>query len=236
MLALMLGLSGYSSYVPMACLAGILLKVGLDLLDYRVLPVLGRLPLTDKLCFWVVLALTLWTDLLVAVGAGLAIAFFRFVKEMSDAYAPETVSMRDLSIESDAPHLPETVRERVLTMGLEGPLFFGLSDTMYRTMERLVHHRVLIIRMGRITMIDLSAAFILQELVERAESEGTAVVLCGMSDEVKKVLRQVGVLDGLGQAHIVKDYAEAVTLAVTLCAIPSNQSEQLPPAALPAAP
>lgn len=107
---------------------------------------------------------------------------------------------------------------------------------MYRTMERLVHHRVLIIRMGRITMIDLSAAFILQELVERAESEGTAVVLCGMSDEVKKVLRQVGVLDGLGQAHIVKDYAEAVTLAVTLCAIPSNQSEQLPPAALPAAP
>ena len=75
MLALMLGLSGYSSYVPMACLAGILLKVGLDLLDYRVLPVLGRLPLTDKLCFWVVLALTLWTDLLVAVGAGLAIVF-----------------------------------------------------------------------------------------------------------------------------------------------------------------
>lgn len=211
MLTLMVGLGGFAQYVPMACLAGILMKIGIDILDYRVLPVLRRLPRNDMICFWAVLGLTLWADLLVAVGVGLAIAFVRFVQEMSDLYGPEVVSLEDDPTPwSGEEGLPDDFRRRVLTLHQEGPLFFGLSDAIFRTMERLVHYDAVIVRMSRVRYIDLSGAFLLEDLIEKANSLGTQVFLCGMTPHVRGVLEKVNALETVDPDCIVEDYEQAV--------------------------
>jgi SulP family sulfate permease len=214
MLALMLGLGPFARYVPMACLAGILMKVGIDILDYRVLPVLRRLPLSDMLCFWAVLGLTLWADLLVAVGVGLAIAFARFVMEMSKTYGPEVVSLKD----DDRPwqgeeDLSDEFRESVLTLHQEGPMFFGLSDAVYRTMERVVHYDVLIIRLGRVRYMDLSGAYLLEDLVEKAQSLDTRVLVTGMNAHVRNLMERVKVLKRIGEENLFDRYEDAVACA-----------------------
>src|SRR5690606_18077752 len=126
LLALMLGLSPYASYIPMACLAGILLKVGIDIIDYRVLPVLHRMPLTDAVCFWLVLVLMVSVDLLVAMGVGITSAFVRIVQELGQAYEQNVVSLNQISrtLHPDV-SMPSELKEKVLNLRLEGPLFFG---------------------------------------------------------------------------------------------------------------
>ena len=107
LLALVLGLAPLASYIPMAALAGILFKVGYDILDFRVFPVLRRMPTPSKISFWTVFFLTVWVDLLVAVGVGLAIAFFLFVKEMSELWSPQVVGI-DASNRDDPGKNPST--------------------------------------------------------------------------------------------------------------------------------
>ncbi len=218
MLALMLGLAPYASYVPMACLAGILLKVGIDILDYRVLPVLRRLPATDLICFFAVLGLTLWTDLLVAVGVGLAIAFFRFVQEMGEIYGPEVASLEELpeQVWSGEENLSEDFKRHVLILHQEGPMFFGLSNAIYNTMERLVHYDVLIIRMGRVRYMDLSGAYLLEDLVEKARSLNTHVIITGMSPPVRNLLERLKVLERIGKDNIFDRFEDAVQRAKEL--------------------
>ena len=120
LLALVLGLAPLASYIPMAALAGILFKVGYDILDFRVFPVLRRMPTPSKFTFWTVFILTVWVDLLVAVGIGLAIAFFLFVKQMSEMGAPEVVGL-DQSGQREPfsnNHCPVSLGSRILLAGL----------------------------------------------------------------------------------------------------------------------
>lgn len=211
LLALVLGFAPFASNIPMACLAGILVKIGIDILDYRVLPVLRRIPLTDKICFWTVLVVTVSIDLLVAMGIGLAIAFFRFVKEMSDLYKNEVVNLTDIKDTWPGEELiPQNLKERILILRPEGPLFFGTADTLFRTIDRLVHFDVLIIRLRRVPMIDLSGAFALEDLVNKAKSRGTVVLLTSLNSNVRNTLDQLGILDKVGRQHCFEKFEDAV--------------------------
>lgn len=211
LLALVLGLAPLASIIPMACLAGILIKVGIDILDYRVFPVLRKMPLTDKICFWSVLLVTVTIDLLVAMGIGLAIAFFRFVQEMSDLYKNDIVTLNDIKDEWPGEELiPASIKDRILILRPEGPLFFGTADTLFRTIDRLIHHDVLIIRLRRVPMIDLSGAFALEDLIEKAKSRGTAVVLTSLNPNTRRTLDQLGILDKVGKEHCFDKFDDAV--------------------------
>ncbi|QDU94570.1 SulP family inorganic anion transporter [Lignipirellula cremea] len=199
LLALMLGLAPMAQYVPMACLAGILLKVGIDIIDYRVVPVLHRMPWADAICFWAVLGLTISVDLLVAMGVGITIAFVRAIHEIGNLYEQEVVSLKDV----DRPwtpesSLPDELKARVLKLRLDGPLFFGVSDAMYRTASRLADFDYLIIRMMRVPMIDLSGAYLLDDIVEKAQQQGARVFISGMPDCVHNTLDRLKILDRVG--------------------------------------
>lgn len=89
LLALALGLGPLAAHVPMPALAAILIKAGWDIVDLRVLPVVRALPRSDKLTFGLVVITTVAWDLLSAMALGLAVAFFRFVKDSADRYERE---------------------------------------------------------------------------------------------------------------------------------------------------
>ena len=192
--------------VPMACLAGILMKVGIDIIDYRVLPVLHRMPLTDAVCFWSVLLLTISVDLLVAMGVGIAIAFVRVVQEMGNLYEPQVLEGAQIAA---GPRrdvlLPESLRSRVLKLRLEGPLFFGVADTVYRTAAKLADYDYLLIRLDAVPMADLSGAYLLDDIVEQAHRQNAIVVLAGLRPRVRTLLERLDLLGKVGLKNVFDD-------------------------------
>ncbi|MCR9230405.1 MAG: SulP family inorganic anion transporter [bacterium] len=211
LLALMLGLAPYASYIPMACLAGILLKVGMDIIDYRVLPVLHRMPFMDSICFWAVLILTISVDLLVAMGVGITIAFVRIVQELGQAYEQNVVNLNEISrpLPADV-SMPEDLKEKVLKLRLEGPLFFGVSDTIYRTSSALVDYKYLIIRMARVPMVDMSGAYLLEDIIDKAHEQGATVFFTGLRPQVERTLTRLKIIEKVTEENCLATFNDAI--------------------------
>jgi sulfate permease, SulP family len=210
LLALVLGLAPLASYIPMAALAGILFKVGYDILDFRVFPLLHRLPTPSKITFWTVFLLTVWEDLLIAVGVGLAIAFFLFVRDMSEMWAPKVVGLD----ESTKELLPKHLKNQIAFLEPEGPMFFGIADVMYRQVDSLVHYKVLIVSLRHVPIIDLSGAFALEDMVNLAHKHGTKTIIQGMNPAVRRILTELSVIKNIGEENIVKDFGTALGLGI----------------------
>ena len=213
LLALMLGLAPLAQHIPMACLAGILLKVGYDILDHRVLPLLHRMPRPDALCFWLVLGLTISVDLLVAMGVGVAIAFIRAVYDLGHLYPQRVVSLNDLGNQwrgEDLESLSPELKSRVLKVQLQGPLFFGSADQLNEIIAQLEGFDYLIVRMKNVPMVDLSGAFLLSDMIERTKRQGAAVILQSTPERVRETLGQLNVLEQVGEANCVETFQESI--------------------------
>jgi SulP family sulfate permease len=93
LLAILLGLGFLVVAIPSACLAAILFKVGIDILDYRIIPVLRKLPITDLLIFITVLFITVYEDLMIAIIIGIIFALIRSLKEIKLTYHHKTIPL-----------------------------------------------------------------------------------------------------------------------------------------------
>jgi SulP family sulfate permease len=213
LLALVLGLAPLASYIPMAALAGILFKVGYDILDFRVFPLLHRLPTPSKITFWTVLFLTVWEDLLVAVGVGLAIAFFLFVRDMSEMWKPKVVSLEETG-NNGKEIVPSHLKNKIAVMEPEGPMFFGIADVIYKEVDRLVHYEALVISLNKVPVIDLSGAFALEDMVTLAHKNGTKTIIQGMNPAVRRTLTELSVIKSIGEENIVKDFGTALNMGI----------------------
>lgn len=211
LLALMLGLAPLASLIPTACLAGILLKVGIDIIDYRVVPVLHRMPFTDAICFWTVLLVTVSVDLLVAMGVGVAIAFIRVVHELGSLYEQQVVSVKDANRTwAGQENMSDELQEQILKLQLQGPLFFGVADTLYRVATQLGSYRYLMIRMAQVPMIDMSGAFLLEDIIDKAHSNQATVVITGLRPSTERVLKHLKILDKVGSHRCFATFEEAM--------------------------
>lgn len=209
LLALVLGLAPLASYIPMGCLAAILFKVGYDILDFRVFPILHRIPTASKITFWAVFLLTVWEDLLVAVGVGLAIAFFLFVRDMSEMYKPKVMGLEE-SRKSGHERVPKHLRKQIAILEPQGPMFFGIADTLYRQVDRLTNYQVLIISLIHVPMVDLSGAFALEDMAHHAQKNGLKVLLIGMNSAVHRTLNELCVITHIGEENFVENFEAAL--------------------------
>ena len=209
LLALVLGLAPLASYIPMGCLAAILFKVGYDILDFRVFPILHRIPTPAKITFWTVFLLTVWEDLLVAVGVGLAIAFFLFVRDMSEMWKPEVMGLEE-SQKPGHERVPKHLRKLIAVLEPQGPMFFGIADTLYRQVDKLTHYQVLIISLIHVPMVDLSGAFALEDMANHAQKNGTKVLIKGMNPAVRRTLYELSVMKHIGQENFVENFEAAL--------------------------
>ena len=213
LLALVLGLAPLAAYIPMAALAGILFKVGYDILDFRVFPLLHRLPTPSKITFWTVLFLTVWEDLLIAVGVGLGIAFFLFVRDMSEMWKPKVVGL-DQSDRPTKELVPKHLKNQIAVLEPEGPMFFGIADVLYRQVDSMVHYKVLIMSLRYVPVIDLSGAFALEDMIKMAHKQGTKTIIKGMNPAVRRILTELSVIKNIGKENIVEDFDAALRMGI----------------------
>lgn len=217
LLSLVLGLAPLAAHIPMAALAAVLYKVGWDILDWRVFPILRRLSRTDTICFWATFLVTMSIDLLVAVGVGLSIAFFRFVKEMSEIGSPTVVNLRDPNEPLQGrDSLDASLRDRIGVVQPEGPLFFGVADAVYRTSQFFNRYDVAIVSFRQVPVIDLSGAFALEDLIEQAHALHTHVLFSDVRPEVRQEMQKLGTLAKVKEENCFDSFEEAVQRAKEL--------------------
>ena len=202
LLAILLGLGFLVEAIPSACLAAILFKVGIDIMDYRILPILKKLPITDLLIFSIVLFVTVYEDLMVAVGIGVTFAIIVSLKEILFIIRTnskhEIISLNNSSLIDNnqkgnmLKDLPISVLKPI------GPLFFGSMESLLRTYSTAGMHSMLIIDMSKINMIDLSGIFTLEDLIKSSNSKGIRVLVTGAQASIKETLEKVDFIRNIG--------------------------------------
>lgn len=216
LLVIVLGLGPLAEKIPLPVLAGILVKVGVDILDYRMLKVIRRAPKSDIVVMVAVFGMTVFVDLIVAVGAGVTLASllltYRITKQttvnidevdgLSGILAAENVLQQDTHF-----------AVRVLT--IRGPFFFGSAVAMQDTLSRLMGTRVVLINCLKVPFMDLSAVFALSELADKLQSSGIDVLLA-IKPEHREQLLGVGVDQIIDQSRMYDNHALALEGARSL--------------------
>jgi len=221
LLAVMLGLGRYASHIPHAVLAGILMKVGIDIIDWDYLGRIRRAPTAGVVFMFVVLALTVFVDLITAVGVGIVMASLLFVKRMADLQLQSVRAIAEPTDE-EAP-LSEAERQalarghgHILLVHLGGPMSFGAANGMVRQITSVEDYRVLVLDLSDAPFMDSSAAMAIETTIHHTTARGRDAVLVGLGSEVTPVLERMGILDLLGPGHQFDNRLDALERAVEL--------------------
>lgn len=226
LLMIVLGLGRYAAHIPHAVLAGILIKVGADIIDWDYLKRIRHAPRKGVVVMLVVLVLTVFVDLIMAVGVGVVLASLLFVKQYADLQEAELRAARNrrsnMTLSSDESALLDSLGDAVLLFRLRGPLSFGAAKDMVDHMLSDISCQVLILDLSEAQYIDSSAAFAIEEVVERAQALERDVMLVGMSSRIAKTLNRLGVLRLLGRDRRFYKRMSALKMAATIVAGQSN--------------
>ena len=210
LLAILLGLGFLVEAIPTACLAAILFKVGIDIMDYRILPIIKKLPTTDLIVFIIVLFVTVYEDLMIAVAIGVIFAVLKSRNEIKSMIKSK-FTHKIISL-SDTQYSPKEMNNEilnklpVLVLQPNGPLFFATIEKLIQTYSKVKEHDLLIIDLSKVTMIDLSGAFSIEDLIIGAKKNGIKVLVTDASSEVNNVLSNLGFVKKIGSENYNKSY------------------------------
>jgi sulfate permease, SulP family len=210
LLAVLLGLSSLVQYIPNAVLAGILVGAGLGCIDFRGLSHLAKVPRSDAAILVIVLGLTVFSGLIVAVAVGLVMASFVFMKKVADISERQTV-VSPLADEpwADEIDIPAAYRDRLLVKHIEGPLFFGFARGFLEIAATAAGGRLLVLRMDRVALMDQSGAYALQDALVDLKSSGTRVLLVGLPVAPRDILEAMHFIpDLVSTKDLFEDFAE----------------------------
>ena len=199
LLAILLGFGSLVGAIPTACLAAILFKVGIDILDYRILPVLRKLPITDLLVFIIVLSVTVYADLMVAIAIGIIFAFFRSIKYISSTYHHKITSILNSDFAPKEQNEKELSKLPISVLQLQGPLFFGSVEPLMNTYAAAPKHEMLIIDMSNLSMVDLSGIYALEDLVKDTVAKDIEVFVSNANSHIKELLEKMNFIEHIGK-------------------------------------
>jgi SulP family sulfate permease len=188
LLAVLLGLGALTARIPLACLAGILIHVGVTIIDYRGLKSVRKAPWSDTFVMAVVLGLTVFVDLIIAVIVGIALASVLFVKNLSDARPSDHGPIAD----DDLPDgFPDALKGSVYVYTFKGPLYFGEAKNFGEVMSRLAGIRHVILVFDNVPLIDQTGAYAVEDTIERLQAKGVGVQLVHPYPHVRQSLERI---------------------------------------------
>ena len=208
----------WAALIPLATLAGILLLVAYRMSEWRVIRSELRGPRSDAAVMATTFLLTLFVDLSVAIGVGMVLASFLFMRRMAEVTNVRFVT-RELLDQPEDPNDPNAVARREVPRGvevyeIEGPFFFGAAERFKDTLAEVSRKpRVLIIRMRHVPAIDSTAMHALRDVVHRSRKDGTLVLLSDVHAQPLVALGKSALLDELGDDAIFGNLDDALDRA-----------------------
>ena len=230
LLAVLLGLGPLAARIPLAVLAGILVKVGVDIIDWRFLKHVFQAPRADVTIMVVVCGMTVLADLIMAVAVGLVLASVLFVKQMASLELMNLRVITDRTKESSLTEEEAAVLGRyegqIILIHIDGPMSFGSAKDMVRRLEGLSgwsSFRAVVLDLSDVPAIDGTAALAVEDMIRMAQAHHQHLVLVGMQPVVTKVLAGLGVLQLLPPDHHHARRLDALRHAAQLVAPTSEQ-------------
>lgn len=216
LVAVVLGLSPLASAIPHAVLAGILVKVGLDIVDWAYIKRAHNGPRWDFALMVLVLGLTVFVDLITAVGVGVVLAALAYVRQIAQIQIEELKKIPDTLNDPDENALLAKADGKVSIFSFGGPLSFGAAaDVGHHVRERVKPgSRVLILDFTRVPTIDVSAAMAVETVTSDAKNSGRQLMMCGANEAVQTVLDSVSV--SWGEIKTYPTLLESLESAVSI--------------------
>jgi sulfate permease, SulP family len=189
LVAVLLGLSGVVQYIPNAVLAGILVAAGLSCIDRRGLSHITSVPRADAALMFLVLVLTVFSGVIIAVAIGLIVASFVFMKKVADLSEQQTtIGLMVNESWADELVLPPADREHLFIKHVEGPLFFGFARGFADIAPLARSGKVLVLRMDRVRFMDQSGAYALQDALADLKAVGLRILIVGLPVAQRDIL------------------------------------------------
>lgn len=218
LLLIFLFLMPYAQYIPMSCLAGVLVIVSYNMSGWRTLREMANNPKSDVVVLWLTFALTVVFDLTIAIEVGIILACFMFMKRMTET---THVSVLTDEIEANAESDFEVHNEENLVIPdgvevyeIDGPFFFGIANKFDDVMAAMSDKpKVRIIRMRRIPFIDSTGIHNLHNLISMSHKEDIKIILSGVNDDVRKMLERNGFNELVGKRFICPNINVALEVA-----------------------
>ncbi|MCB0461264.1 MAG: SulP family inorganic anion transporter [Flavobacteriaceae bacterium] len=209
------GLPNLASQIPAAVLAGILITVGIGVMDYKGLKAIPYLPKDIKLgplklssevlIMLIVLVLSSLWDLVFAVGIGLVIASLMFMKKIGDLTAQRS-DVKTLKEEAwkDEINFPENLKEEVFIKHLKGPLFFGsTSDFQSLAAQIPKTASTVIMRLDRMQYMDQSGLYAMEDMLQDLQKNNVQVLFVGLLEQPRYMMERIDIIpDFVPEAHI----------------------------------
>lgn len=203
LLAVMLGLGSLVKYVPLSVLAGILITVGWGIIDFKGFRDLFKIPRADAVVLIVVFLVTVFVDLLTAVGIGMVIACVLFMKRASDLVEGGYSSSEMKAFDKESPWpdeggIPEEMKHHIYIQRLNGPIFFGTINKFKEVMTTVpTDAKIVIIRMRLVSFMDQSGLYAMETAIKEIQSRGAIVLMTIIQPQPMYMLKRMKVIPEL---------------------------------------
>ena len=207
LLLIFLFLMPLAKYIPMACLAGVLVVVSYGMCGWRSFLELMKNPKSDVTVLLITFFLTIIFDLTIAIEVGLIIACLLFMKRMSETTDVKAIT-EEIDLNQDAEFSTGNLDHLIIPQGVEvyeinGPYFFGAGNKFEEIMASFGdRHKVRIIRMRKVPFVDSTGIHNLTNLCEMSKKEGIQIVLSGVREKVNGQLEHAGFYHLIGEENI----------------------------------
>ena len=229
LLTILLGLGSLVKYVPLSVLAGILITVGWGIIDFRGFKDLFKIPKADAVVLVVVFIITVFVDLLTAVGIGMVIACVLFMKRASDlvegGYSSSAMTNTEIRKGLPDPGLPnfdksmpwndeggitDEMRKHIFVQRLNGPIFFGTINKFKEVMEDIPDHaKVVIIRMKLVSFMDQSGLYAMETAIKDLQDRGILVLMTIIQPQPMYMLKTLNVIPSVvPEEHTFKTFED----------------------------
>ena len=214
---ILLFLMPLAQYIPMACLAGVLVVVSYNMSEWRTFRALLRNPKSDITVLLITFFLTVIFDLTVAIEVGLVIACLLFMRRVAETTEISVITDEinpnqelDIAVNEESLMVPKGVE----VYEINGPYFFGIANKFEEQMVQLGDRpKVRIIRMRKVPFIDSTGIHNLTNLCKMSKKERVTIVLSGVNEKVHHVLEKSGFYELLGEENICENINVAIDRA-----------------------
>lgn len=201
-------------------LAGILVTVGIGVMDYKGLKAIPSMPKVEVAIMIVVMLLSVFWDLVYAVGIGLVLASLLFMKKMGDVTAKDSTvdSLKGLEKDTglknwiDEINFPENLKEEVFVKHLNGPVFFGATSELQQLAKQIpgtASH--VILRMDKVPYMDQSGVYTLEEIILSLEQRNIRTFVTGLQTQPEYLMKRIDIIpDLIPSEHLFENFDQCV--------------------------
>ncbi|NEP45568.1 MAG: SulP family inorganic anion transporter, partial [Okeania sp. SIO2H7] len=220
LLLVVLFASGLTQCTPLAVLAGIALQVGIKIIDWSFLKRAHQVSLKGASIMYGVIGLTVFVDLITAVGVGVFVANILTIENLTKLRSENVKAITDaddtIDLNPEEKELLDRANNRILLFHLEGPMIFGVSKAISRQQTAMADHDVLIMDLSDVPHLGVTASLAIENAIEEACDNGRHVFIVGAAGKIKRRLEKLGVLNLLPPQHLLMDRKAALKQALFL--------------------